>query len=121
MATVIKETLPVVDRIAEVIQERGISNREAARQLGVSPQSIGNWIKANHPPDVNDRELRYNIALFLRVSPLKVLELFGLDISDEVPDEQYSRPDQRKEVVPRRALRPAEPQPCDPFPFGRAA
>lgn len=85
MAVITRITLDVVDEIADTIQRRGISNREAARELGVAPQSVSNWLKGSHPPDIRDHQLRHNIGLFLGASPRRVLELFGLDVSDELP------------------------------------
>jgi len=85
MATIIKTTLPVVDAIIDTIKARGVSQRQAAIQLGVSPSTIGNWAEGSNVPDVRNEQLRTRIGSFLQVPPIRVLELFGLDVSDELP------------------------------------
>lgn len=85
MATIIRETLPVVDVINQTMAERGYSNREVAKRLQVAPGTVGNWLEAKTKPDWRDEALRKRLAVFLGVSPLKVLQLFNIDVSDEVP------------------------------------
>ncbi len=85
MATIVRETLPVVDAISDLIEDQHVSNREVARRLGVAPGTVGNWLDAKTVPDWRDDRLRRRISILLGVSPLRVLELFGVDTSDEAP------------------------------------
>lgn len=85
MGQVVKETLPVVDAVAATMDERGISARQAATELGVSNGTVSNWLKANTNPPL-DADTQAALARFLDVSPRRVVELFGIDLSDDPLD-----------------------------------
>ena len=81
MAVIVRETLPIVDAIAEKMERERLSARHVARALEVSPQTVTNWLKAFHPPAL-DADTQAAFARFLGVSPRRVVELFQLDLSD---------------------------------------
>lgn len=80
MATIVKETLPVVDAIRDRAREEGLSTRGVGERLGVSPSTVSNWYRGNVTPPLN-AETQAAVARFLEVSPARVVELFGLDLS----------------------------------------
>lgn len=85
MATITKETLPIADAIAERIQPRGeLSQRQAADALGVSPSTVGNWVKGN-VESLDLRKHHRRLAMFLGLSMYEVAEMSGVDLSREVP------------------------------------
>lgn len=99
MGQVIRTTLPIVDAVAARIEELGISNRRAAEELGVSHQTVPNWLRGSSSPPL-DAKHQAAFARFLEISPREVIELYGLDLSSE------------------RAMRPYLAQPVDARPLG---
>lgn len=85
MAVLTRRTLPIVDALAVEIEYRGISARRAAELLGVSHQTVPNWLKGNTTPPLN-AETQAAFARFLDVSPREVVELFELDLSGDPID-----------------------------------
>lgn len=79
MATRTVTTLPIVDEVERVIEERGLSRRAAAAELGVSGPTISYWLRGTVVPQLNgDNQAAF--ARFLGVPPRRVVELFGLDL-----------------------------------------
>lgn len=82
MGRVVRETLPVIDAVAARIEELGISQRQASRDLDVSPQTVPNWLRGSTTPPL-DAKHQQAFARFLEISPREVVELYGLDVSSE--------------------------------------
>ena len=98
MGTVVRQTLPVVDAIQVEIARRGVSLRTAAMQLGVSHQTVTNWLRGGTTP-VLTSEAQHNIAAFLGVSPKRVVELFDLDLSSEASEHLAGHADPAQTVI----------------------
>jgi len=53
-----------INRLGEVLQEQGIYNREIAKYLNKSEETISRWINNHRQPSVSDL---YDIAEYLKV------------------------------------------------------
>ena len=82
MAVITRITLPIVDAVAERMEQEHLSRRQVAQQLGTSPSTVSNWLRGLVDP-VLTRELQHALAKFLEVSPFQVAELFEVDLSRE--------------------------------------
>jgi transcriptional regulator with XRE-family HTH domain len=74
----------LVDEIETAVEERGLSYNQAARQIGVSPQRLSQWRRGGRVEWT--AQLQRQLAGFLRVSPVEVLKMDGLDVSTEPVD-----------------------------------
>lgn len=85
MATITKETLPIADAIAARIKPNGeLSARQAADLLGVSPSTVGNWLKGN-VDSLQVHKHQRRLAMFLGLPMREVAAMCGVDLSDDVP------------------------------------
>lgn len=85
MPTIVRHTLPVVDALVERIDELGLTYREAADQLGVSPTTIMNWKRGVVDPALTV-DLQLRLADFLELPPFWVADMFLLDLTPNYPD-----------------------------------
>lgn len=53
-----------INRLGEVLEEKGIYNREIAKHLNKSDQTVSRWINNHRQPSVSDL---YAIAKYLKV------------------------------------------------------
>lgn len=82
MATIIRQTLPIVDALRAQAERQGLSTRGMAEELDVSPTTVSNWYRGNVTPALTaDNQRRF--AQFLEISPRQVVELFEIDLSSE--------------------------------------
>lgn len=85
-----KPTHPIVQRILEVLDERGKTKTELANMLNASPSLITKWKNAGYMPPV---ESIVDICNFLNVSIEYVLTGKGSNITKE----QFANPNLDKE------------------------
>lgn len=81
-----QRTIEVSDLVIALerrIEERGISDAQAARELDVSPQSLSQWKRGGRIQLDRNRALQRRLAMFLSVSPTEVLALHGFDVSPD--------------------------------------
>ena len=85
MPTIAIEVTELVMRLREVYEEQGHTQESFADALGVGRQRAANWIKGHNDIDM-DRSLQLRLAMMLGVSPIEVLRLHGLAVSEDVPE-----------------------------------
>lgn len=80
MATRTVEIMDLVVALEERRDELGITNAEVARRLDVSGSTLSAWLTGGMAPKLN-ADTQQAFAAFLNVSPRRVVELYGLDLS----------------------------------------
>jgi transcriptional regulator with XRE-family HTH domain len=60
-----------INRLGEVLEEKGIYNREIAKYLNKSEETISRWINNHRQPSLNDL---YNIAEYLEIDIRSLLQ-----------------------------------------------
>ena len=60
-----------INRLGEVLQEKGIYNREIAKYLNKSEETISRWINNHRQPSLNDL---YTIAEYLEIDIRSLLQ-----------------------------------------------
>lgn len=62
--------MPKINRLAEVLDENKISNREIAKHIGKSEETVSRWSNNHRQPPLDDL---YKIAKFLKVDIRELL------------------------------------------------
>lgn len=76
------------ERVAELGLEGNKS--KAAKRIGVSRQVYDGWLAGRMPKLQGPDSVQRKLALFLGISPLKVLDLAGYDTTDEFDEVELS-------------------------------
>lgn len=79
------KTLPVIDELELMIANSELNQARAARELGVSRATISHWMRGVVVPSATP-EMVAKLSEVLRRSKNDVLEMFGFELSEEVPE-----------------------------------